>query len=72
MKRKDLKDKATVCFRRLADGNVVGEITNEAGVVVESRNFGLLSDEELDRVFKIMRMENPDICLMPTIDLTEN
>jgi len=33
------KLKATFCICRLADGNVVGEIIDEAGVIVESRTY---------------------------------
>ncbi len=39
------KDKATALFRQLSSGEVIGEIIAEEGVVVESKNFGVMSEE---------------------------
>ncbi len=67
-----MKDKATVCFRRLPSGEVVGEIISEAGDILESRNFGVMSEEEYKRVLKLMQRENPDLDALPLIELTGN
>ena len=68
------KDKATFCFCRLADGNVVGEIIDEAGVVVDSKNFGMMSVVEFERVLDLVNQEYPKLAgkLLPTVELTGN
>ncbi len=37
-----MKNKATVCFKRLHSSEVIGEIIGENGEVLTSRNFGEL------------------------------
>ncbi len=68
------KGKATFCFCRLADGNVVGEIIDEAGVVVDSKNFGVMSVDEFERVLDIVNQEYPKLAgkILPTVELTGN
>ncbi|MDA8239578.1 MAG: hypothetical protein M0Z67_04300 [Nitrospiraceae bacterium] len=66
-----MKDKATVCFRRLQSGEVMGEIIGEDGTVLHSRNLGLLDDDELDRVLQAFQEENPGVFIMP-VKLTGN
>lgn len=69
-----MKDKATVVFRRLADGNVIGEIIDEEGIVVESKNFGVMSVEEFERVLDLVNENDPELGgkIMPTVKLTGN
>ena len=67
-----MKDKASVTFRRKANGEVVGEIIDEKGMVVESRNFGIMTEEEFRRCSKLMEREFPDIGAIDVIELTGN
>lgn len=68
------KKKATFCFSRLADGNVIGEIIDEAGVILESRNFGVMSVVEFEQVMDLANQEYPKLAgkLLPTVELTGN
>jgi len=68
------KQKATFCFSRLADGNVIGEIIDEAGVVVESKNFGVMSVAEFERVLDLANRDYPVLAgkILPTVELTGN
>ncbi|GEM_PF-5389573 len=66
--------KATFCFRRLADGNVVGEIIDEAGVIVESKNFGVMSVVEFEVALDLANLKCPKLAgkILPTVKLTWN
>jgi hypothetical protein len=68
------KDKATFCFCRLGDGNVVGEIIDESGVIVESKNFGVMSVVEFEKVLDLVNQEYPKLAgkILPTVELTGN
>ncbi len=68
------KNKATVCFRRMADGSVIGEIIDEAGVVVESKNFGIMSVSEFEQVMDFLNRKNHELAgkLLPTVEFTGN
>lgn len=68
------KLKATFCFCRLPDGNVVGEIIDETGVIVESKNFGVMSVVEFEGVMDLANHEYPKLAgkLLPTVELTGN
>ncbi len=71
MRMKDQRQ-ATVVFRRLPNGTVVGEIINNSGKVVDSMNFGALSDMEIRNVLEAFKEENPDVDINPTIEISEN
>jgi hypothetical protein len=66
-----VKDKATVCFRRLPTGEVLGEIVGDDGEVLLSKNFGVLTDEEISRALEVFQAENPAI-VVQAIKLTGN
>jgi hypothetical protein len=66
-----MKDKATVCFRRLGTGEVIGEIVSEGGEVLLSKTFGELTDEEILKVLEVFQAENSGIVIHP-IKLTGN
>jgi len=68
------KNMATVCFTRFADGNVVGEIIDDAHNVVESKSFGVMSVEEYERLMDFINREDPKLAgkILPTIELTGN
>jgi hypothetical protein len=68
------KDKATVCFCRLADGSVVSKIIDEGGNVVESKSFSVMSVEEFERILDLVTQEDPKLAgkILPTIKLTGN
>ena len=66
------KDQGTILFRRLPGGTVVGEITDSYGRVIMSKNFGSLSDTEIRNILKIYKEENPDIDILPTIEIAGN
>ena len=66
------KDKATFCFRRMKTGEVIGEIINEAGKVVATRNFGVMTEDEFRRVLKVVQQEYPDLAADEPIELTGN
>jgi len=67
-----VKGKATVTFRRSASGDVTGEIINEQGEIVVSRNFGIMTEEEYRRVLKMIEEKYPDIGSDDPIELTGN
>jgi hypothetical protein len=67
-----MKDKATVAFRRAASGEVTGEIINENGEIISSKNFGIMTEEGYRRVLKLMEQKFPDIGQGDTIELTGN
>ncbi len=67
-----MEDKATVCFRRLASGEVVGEIVNDAGAVVVSRNFGKMSVASFNKVLTLLQQTDPSIDILLLIELTGN
>jgi hypothetical protein len=71
---KNTKDQATVVFRQLSSGEVIGEIIDEKGVVVESKNFGVLSEEEFERVLDFVNENDPKLAgkILPTVKLTGN
>lgn len=64
-------DKATIQFRRNDAGDVVGEIVGENGEVLLSKNFGAMTDEEIERVLAAFQAENPDAVVLP-VKLTDN
>lgn len=66
------KEKATFCFSRLPDGNVIGEIIDEAGVIVDSKNFGVMSVVEFEGVLDLANQEYPILAgkILPTVELT--
>ncbi len=68
------KLKATFCCSRLADGNVVGEIIDEAGVIVESKNFGVMSVVEFEVALDLANLECPKLAgkILPTVKVTWN
>jgi hypothetical protein len=67
-----MQDKATVYFRRLPSGEVVGEIINDAGVVIVSRNFGKISVESFNKILELLQQADPSLDMLPPIELTEN
>jgi hypothetical protein len=67
-----LKDKATFCFRRMKTGEVVGEIINEVGAIVETRSFGEMTEEEFRRVLKFVQREYPDLAPDDPIEFIGN
>lgn len=68
------REKATFCFSRLADGNVIGEIIDESGVIVDSKNFGVMSVAEFEKVLDLVNQEYPVLAgkILPTVELTGN
>jgi hypothetical protein len=67
-----MKDKATVACRRAASGEVTGEIINENGEIISSKNFGIMPEEEYRQLLKLIEQEFPDIWQGDTIELTGN
>jgi hypothetical protein len=66
-----VKDKATIYFRRLQTGEVIGEIVDEGGEVILSKNFGVLTDKEISKTLEVFQAENPGI-VVHAIKLTGN
>jgi hypothetical protein len=58
----------------LPDGKVIGDIIDDVGVVVKSKDFGLMSVEEFERIFDLVNKEAPKLKgkILPTIELTRN
>ncbi len=71
---KEGKDKVTFCFCRLVDGNVIGEIIDEAGHIVDTKNFGVMSVTEFERVLDLINKHYPKLAgkILPTVELTGN
>jgi hypothetical protein len=66
-----MKDKATITFRRSDSGDIIGEITDEDGKVLMTRNFGNITYAEIERAIAAFREENPEMAI-DTIELTGN
>ena len=67
-----MKDQATILFRRRQNGDVVGEIVDSNGKVVQSKNFGDLSDKEIQNVLEAFQEEYPAVDIYPTIEVAGN
>lgn len=66
-----MKDHATVSFRRLAPGEVIGEIIGEDCAVLESKYFGRMTDAKIQRALEGLQSENPDTVIL-SVELTGN
>ncbi|SPQ00477.1 hypothetical protein NBG4_250009 [Candidatus Sulfobium mesophilum] len=66
-----VKDKATVLFGRLQSAEVIEDTINAAGEV-SPKNFWTMSEEEYKWILKIIELDNPDIGVLPPIELTWN
>lgn len=66
-----MKDKATDLFGRLQSGEVIEDTINAAGGV-SPKNFWAMSEEEYKWILKIIELDNPDIGVLPPIELTWN
>jgi hypothetical protein len=66
------KERATVVFRRLVSGEVLGEIVTESGEVAVSKSFGIMTEDEYRKILKLVEQENPDIGAIETIELSGN
>ncbi len=64
-----MKPKAVFCLRRMPDGEVVGQIIDEQGSVVETRNFGKFSVEEFEKCSAVLNVAMPHLHLQ-FIDVT--
>jgi hypothetical protein len=53
-------------------GEVVGEIINEVGAIVETRSFGEMTEEEFRRVLKFVQREYPDLAPDDPIEFIGN
>ncbi len=60
-----MNNKVTISLRRLAAGQVVIEIRDEAGEVAETRMFGKFSEAAYERLLSFIREEFPD---MPVVE----
>lgn len=66
-----MNDKANVCFGRMETGEVIGEIINAAGKV-SIKNFWVMSEKEYKWILKLIEVDDPDIGVLPLIELTWN
>ena len=64
-----MKSKAAFCLRRMPDGEVIGQIIDEKGSIVETRNFGKFSVEEFEKCSAVLNLGMPGLHLQP-IDVT--
>ena len=64
-----MKRNAAFCLRRMPDGEVIGEIIDEQGTVVETKNFGKFSVEEFEKCSAVLKLAMPGLHLQP-IDVT--
>ncbi len=69
--RSMLKKQGTVHFKRSPDGHVSAEIVNQDGQVEVHRDFGQFTEAEYQKLFEIIRQENPHITIQD-IELTGN
>ncbi len=67
-----MKEPVTVYFRHKANGEVVGEIRDKEGVVVASRSFGLMDEEEYKRCLKHIERTFPEAVCGPLIEIDVN
>ncbi len=66
------ENQATVIFRRLANGNLVGEIVDGSGNIVMSKNFGDLTKDEIDNVLEAFKKMHPEVDIFPSIEVAGN
>ena len=53
-------------------GEVICEIINDAGEVVATRNFGVMTEDEFRKVLKVVQQEYPDLAADEPIEFTGN
>ncbi len=66
------KEPATIVFRRLPSGEVRGEIINKNGEVVAYYTFGNLTDAEINNAIEAFKVENPEVDILPMIQVIGN
>ena len=71
-KDRPMKERGTVILRRLASGEVIAEIVDEAGGVKESRNFGVMTEDEYKGLLRLLERQHPLFGGSETIELTGN
>ncbi len=54
-----MKEMVTISFRRLPDGEIVADIVDEKGLVIETRSFGKCSPEEYEQLAEVINREMP-------------
>lgn len=67
-----MRNRATAVFRRLPSGDVIGEIIAETGEVIQSRNFGKMSEDEYRKILDLIDRERPDMGAIEPIELSGN
>ncbi len=67
-----IKERGIVVLRRVASGEVIGEIVDEAGEVKESRNFGVMTEDEYKGLLRLIDRQHPLFGGAGTIELTGN
>lgn len=53
----------------MPDGEVIGQVIDEHGSIIETRNFGKFSVEEFEKCSAVLNLAMPDLHLQP-IDVT--
>ncbi len=64
-----MKDKITVHLRRKANGEVVGNILNEKGVVIASTSFGAMTDDDYKKGMQQVKQQFPDATIWLLVDV---
>lgn len=64
-----MKDKITVHLRRKANGEVIGNILNEKGVVIASTSFGAMTDAEYEKGMQHVKEQFPDAAIWLLVDV---
>ncbi len=64
-----MKPKASFCLRRMPDGEVIGQIIDEQGSIIETRNFGRFSVDEFEKCTAVLNVAMPQLHLQ-FIDVT--
>jgi hypothetical protein len=54
-----MRDKITISFRRLSDGEVIADVVDEEGMLIESRSFGRCSAEEYAQLAEVINQKMP-------------
>lgn len=63
---------STVVFRRLASGNMIGEIIDSGGNIVSKKDFGDITDREINNVIAAFQEIYPDVVVLSDIEVAGN
>ena len=71
--KEDARPKKTIYIQRLRDGEVVGDVLDEAGKLEMKKSFGYFTEEEYEGLLDAIGREAPEIAInVGTVAPTDN